>query len=105
MTAKQFNSKKLALYKNYGAIKTDFSHEVFINTNFGKMYISCEYVPRIKLANIHSKLDGDTQRFKDVTGYNINTYNGKLNFYFDNPDVALSELEEYLTNLIFENQN
>lgn len=99
MTAKQFNSKKLALYKKYGAIKTDFSYEVFINTNFGKMYISCEYVPRIKLANIHSKLEGDAQSFKDVIGYDINIYNGKFNTYNEFPEYILTELDEFLNNL------
>lgn len=99
MTVKQFNSKKIALYKKYGAIKTDFTHEVFVNTKFGKMYISAEYVPRIKIANIHSKLDGDTQSFKDVTGYDINTYNGKFNSYNESPEYILNELDEFLNTL------
>jgi len=99
MTAKQFNSKKVALYKKYGAIKTDFSHEVFINTDFGKMYVSAEYTPRIKVAHIHSKLDGDAQGFKDATGYEINTYNGKFNTYSDCSEYILNELDEFLNNL------
>ena len=103
MTTKQFNSKKVALYKKYGVIKTDFSHEVFINTNFGKIYVRAEYIPRIKIASIKSKLDGDAQSFKDVTGYNINTYNGKLNFYNECPEYILNELDEFLNNLNYYN--
>lgn len=99
MTAKQFNSKKTALYNKHNAIKTDFTHEVFVNTKFGKMYISAEYVPRIKIASIHSKLDGDALSFKDVTGYGINTYNGKFNSYDERPEYILNQLDEYLSNL------
>jgi len=99
MNAKQFNTKKLSLYKKYGAIKTDFSHEVVMNTQFGKMYISAEYSPRISLANIHSKLDGNTHSFKGATGYDINTYNGKFNVYNECPEYILNELDEFLNNL------
>ena len=99
MTAKHFDSKKVALYKKYGVTKTDFSHEVFADTNFGKMYVSAQYIPRIKLGSIHSRLDGDAQGFKEATGYDINTYNGKFNTYSECPEYILNELDEFLNYL------
>lgn len=99
MTAKQFNKEKENLYKRHNAVKTDLSHEVMIETKFGIMYISSEWIPRIKVGNIHSRLEGQMTSFRDVTGYSMNVYNGKLNFYFDNALNTLEELDEYLDNL------
>ena len=97
MNAKEFNKYKTALYKKYGAELTDLSHEVKVLTPFGTLYISAEWTPRIKVANIHSRLEGNSLQFKEVTGYNINTYNGKCNFYSSNPEWILDTLEDYLT--------
>lgn len=96
MNAKEFNKYKTALYKKYGAELTDLSHEVKVLTTFGTLYISSEWSPRIKVASIHSRLEGNSLQFKEVTGYNINTHNGKCNFYFGSPLDCLDELEEYL---------
>ena len=101
MNAKEFNKYKTALYKKYGAELTDFSHEVKVLTPFGVVYISAEWTPKIKVANIHSRLEGNANEFKEVTGYNINTYNGKCNFYYNNPLDCLDELEEYLSNMVY----
>lgn len=99
MNAKEFNKYKTALYKKYGAELTDFSHEVKVLTPFGTLYISSEWSPQIKVANIHSRLEGNANEFKEVTYYGINTYNGKCNFYYNNPIDCLDELEEYLIEL------
>ena len=99
MNAKEFNKYKTTLYKKYGAELTDFSHEVKVLTPFGVVYISAEWSPKIKVANIHSRLEGNSLQFKEVTGYNINTYNGKCNFYFSSPLDCLDELEKYLFNI------
>lgn len=96
MNAKEFNKYKTALYKKYGAELTDFSHEVKISTPFGVLYISAEWSPQIKVANIHSRLEGDKEKFKTEISSQINTYNGKCNFYFNNPLDCLDELENYL---------
>ena len=101
MNAKEFNKYKTALYKKYGAELTDFSHEVKVLTPFGTLYISSEWSPRIKVANIHSRLEGNANEFKEVTGYNISTYNGKCNFYYSSPLDCLDELEEYLSNMVY----
>ena len=101
MNAKEFNKHKTALYKKYGAVKSETSHEVKVLTPFGTLYISAEWSPQIKVANIHSRLEGNTLEFKEVTGYNINTYNGKCNFYFSSPLDCLDELEEYLSNMVY----
>ena len=103
MTAKEFNKLKTALYKKYRAELTEFSHEVKVLTPSGTLYIFAEWSPKIKVANIHSRLDGNTQEFKDVTGYDINTYNGKCNFYSSNPEYILDTLEEYLGNMQYLN--
>ena len=99
MDTKEFNKHKAALYKKYGAELTDLSHEVKVNTPFGVLYIRAEWTPRIKVASIHSKLKGDAKAFKEVTGYNITTYNGKCNFYSADPEWILDTLEEYLDNM------
>ena len=101
MNAKEFNKYKTALYKKYGAVLTDLSYEVKVLTPFGVVYISAEWSPKIKVANIHSRLEGDAKEFKEVTGYNINTYNGKCNFYYSSPLECLDELEEYLFNMVY----
>ena len=103
MNAKQYEKKKTALYNKFGAVKSEASHEVQINTKFGIVYISSEWIPSIKVANIHSKLMGNLSEFKEATNYPINTYNGKCNFYYSDPLEALDELEEYLGNLQFLN--
>jgi hypothetical protein len=101
MNAKNYNTAKEKLYKKAGLKKTDLSHEVMIKIPFGIVYISSEWLPRIKVANIHSKLIGDIKAFKSETGYNINEYNGKFNSYFDNPFDCFDELDEYIGNLLF----
>ena len=96
MNAKDFNKYKTALYKKYRAVKSETSHEVKLLTPFGVLYISSEWSPQIKVANIHSRLEGNANEFKEVTGYDISTYSGKCNFYFSNPLDCLDELENYL---------
>lgn len=96
MNAKEFNKYKTALYKKYGAELTDFSHEVKISTPFGVLYILAEWTPKIKVANIHSRFEGDINKFIEVTGFWVNKYNNKYNFYFNNPLDCLDELEKYL---------
>ena len=105
MNAKEFNKYKTALYKKYGAELTDFSHEVKVLTPFGTLYISAEWTPKIKVANIHSRLEGNANEFKEVTGYNINTYNGKCNFYSEDPEYILDTLDEYLNNIKYHENN
>ena len=61
--SKEFNKYKTALYKKYGAVKSETSHEVKVLTHFGVLYISSEWSPQIKVANIHSRLEGDINKF------------------------------------------
>ena len=96
MNAKEFNKYKTALYKKYGAVKSEVSHEVKINTPFVVLYISSEWSPQIKVANIHSRLEGNVSKFVEVTGFEVNKYNNKYNFYYSNPLYCLNELEKYL---------
>ena len=96
MNAKEFNKHKTALYKKYGAVKSETSHEVKVLTPFGVLYISSEWSPQIKVANIHSRLEGDVNKFVEVTKFEVNKYNNKYNFYFNNPLDCLDELEKYL---------
>lgn len=103
MTKALYNQKKNQLYKKFGAVPTNKSHEVEIKTKFGIMFVSSEWSPSIKIANIHSRLDGNLQGFKEATNYPINTHNGKCNFYYSNSLEALDELDEYLENLKYLN--
>jgi hypothetical protein len=101
MTSKEFNKEKTKLYNKYNTIKTVKSYEIQMNTPFGVLFISSEWTPKIKVANIHSRLEGNKEKFKKVTGYDINTYNGKYNTYYTNPQDCLDELEEYLSNIVY----
>ena len=105
MTAKQFDKQKEIIYTKYGVEKSNRSHEVVLESSFGKLYISSEHSPRIKVANLHSRLEGDAHKFKDVLGYDINTYNGKCNFYSDDPQYILDTLDEYLNNIKYYENN
>ena len=96
MNAKEFDKYKTALHKKYGAELTDFSHEVKVLTPFGVLYISSEWSPKIKVANIHSRLEGNVSKFVELTGFGLNKYNNKYNFYFNNLLDCLDELEKYL---------
>ena len=96
MNAKEFNKYKTALYKKYGAVKSETSHEVKLLTPFGVLYILAEWTPKIKVANIHSRFEGDINKFIEATGFCLNKYNNKYNFYFNNPLDCLDELENYL---------
>ena len=101
MNAKEFNKHKTALYKKYEAVKSETSHEVKVSIPFGVLYISAEWSPRIKVANIHSRLEGDKEKFKTEISSQMNTYNGKCNFYYSSPLDCLEELEEYLSNMVY----
>lgn len=96
MNAKEFNKYKTALYKKYGAVKSETIYEVKVLTPFGVLYISSEWSPRIKVASIHSILEGNKEKFKTEISSQMNTYNGKCNFYFSSPLDCLDELEKYL---------
>ena len=100
MNAKEFNKYKTALYKKYGAVKSETSHEVKVLTHFGVLYISAEWSPKIKVANIHSRLEGDKEKFKTETSSQMNTYNGKCNSYFNSPLDCLDELEKFLIKIV-----
>lgn len=100
MNAKEFNKEKNKIYNKYNTTLSNI-YEREIKTPFGTLYISSEWSPRIKLANIHSRLEGDKEKFKEVTGYDIDTYNGKYNTYYSNPQYCLDELEEYLSNMVY----
>src|SRR5690554_959892 len=106
MNAKQFQAKVKSLYKRYNLIKDETSenrHE--LQTVFGTFYFSCEWIPRIKVASIHSGLPSATkeqkERFKELSGYDMNTHNGKCNFYSADYEWILDTLEEYLDNIIW----
>ena len=96
MNAKEFNKYKTVLYNKYGAVKNEPIYEVKVLTSFGTLYISAEWSPKIKVANIHSRFEGDINKFIEVTGFGLNKYNNKYNFYFNNPLDCLDELEKYL---------
>lgn len=106
MNAKQFQAKVKSLYKRYRLTKdktSDKRHE--LQTVFGTFYFYCEWTPRIKVASIHSGLPLATkeqkERFKELSGYDMNTYNGKCNFYSADYEWILDTLEEYLDNIVW----
>jgi hypothetical protein len=105
MNAQQYKAKVNKLFKSKGLVKGNSHHQIEVQTVFGKLALSTEYIPRIKIANIHSKLDGDKEGFKEWLGSSINTYNGKFNLYFEDPESCLHELTELIDNIEYLNIN
>ena len=114
MKASEFRKKAEQIFNKY-SIKNDrfldSQRAEKINTCFGDLNISVEWVPHIKIASIHSNYKGNSftnykqkqNEIRYVTGYNFGQ-TLKCNFYFDTPEECLNELEEYLSNMLWVNQ-
>ena len=114
MNAKQFRAKAEEIFNKYN-IKNervlDSQRAEKINTYFGDLNISVEWINSIKIASIHSNYKGNNitdykekqREINTITGYNFGP-TLKCNFYFDTPEDCLNELEEYLSNMIWINQ-
>ena len=114
MNAKQFRAKAEEIFNKYN-IKNervlDSQRAEKINTYFGDLNISVEWVQSIKIASIHSNYKGNNitdykqkqNEIREVTGYNFGQ-TLKCNFYFDTPEECLNEFEEYLSNMLWINQ-
>ena len=114
MNASEFRKKAKQIFNKYNVKNdrvSDSQRAEKINTYFGDLNISAEWVPRIKLASIHSNYRGnDITDYKEkqkeinaITGYDFGP-TLKCNFYFDTPEECLNELEEYLSNMLLVNQ-
>ena len=114
MNALEFRKKAEQIFNKYN-IKNerflDSQRADKINTYFGDLNISVEWVPRIKIASIKSNYMGnDIKDYKEkqreintITGYNFG-HTLKCNFYFDTPEDCLNEFEEYLSGMLWVNQ-
>ena len=114
MNAKQFRAKAEEIFNKYN-IKNerflDSQRAEKINTYFGDLNISVEWINSIKIASIHSNYKGNNitdykekqREINTITGYNFGP-TLKCNFYFDTPEDCLNELEEYLSNILWINQ-
>ena len=114
MNASEFRKKAEQIFNKYNVKNSRFldsQRAEKINTYFGELNISAEWVPRIKLASIHSNYRGnDIKDYKQkqneintITGYNFGP-TLKCNFYFDTPEECLNEFEEFLSNMLWVNQ-
>ena len=114
MNASEFRKKAKQIFNKYNVKNDRFldsQRAKKINTYFGDLNISAEWVPRIKIASIHSNYKGNNiadykqkqNEIREITGYNFGQ-TLKCNFYFDTPEDCLNELEEYLSNMLWINQ-
>ena len=114
MNATEFRKKAKQIFNKYNVKNDRFldsQRAEKINTYFGYLNISAEWVPRIKIASIHSNYKGNNiadykqkqNEIREITGYNFGQ-TLKCNFYFDTPEDCLNELEEYLSNMLWVNQ-
>ena len=114
MNASEFRKKAKQIFNKYNVKNDRFldsQRAKKINTYFGDLNISAEWVPRIKTASIHSNYKGNNiadykqkqNEIREITGYNFGQ-TLKCNFYFDTPEDCLNELEEYLSNMLWINQ-
>ena len=114
MNATEFRKKAEQIFNKY-SIKNDRfldgQRAEKINTYFGYLNISVEWINSIKIASIHSNYKGNDiidykqkqREINTITGYNFGQ-TLKCNFYFDTPEDCLNELEEYLSNMLWVNQ-
>ena len=114
MNTTEFRKKAKQIFNKYNVKNDRFldsQRAKKINTYFGDLNISAEWVPRIKIASIHSNYKGNNiadykqkqNEIREITGYNFGQ-TLKCNFYFDTPEDCLNELEEYLSNMLWINQ-
>ena len=114
MNASEFRKKAKQIFNKYNVKNDRFldsQRAEKINTYFGELNISAEWVPSIKLASIHSNYRGNNimdykqkqREINTITGYNFG-HTLKCNFYFNTPEECLNELEEYLSNMLWVNQ-
>ena len=114
MNASEFRKKAEQIFNKYNVKNSRFldsQRAEKINTYFGDLNISVEWINSIKIASIHSNYKGNNttdykqkqNEIKEITGYNFGP-TLKCNFYFDTPEDCLNELEEYLSNMIWINQ-
>ena len=104
MNAKQFNDKIKALYTSYG-VGFDDNLRAEIKTPFGVVYLSAEWSPRIKVANIHSRIIGDIDGIRKETFYGFNPLNGKFNRYYSDPSECIVDFDEYIYLLLLLSAN
>ena len=114
MNASEFRKKAEQIFNKYNVKNSRFldsQRAEKINTYFGYLNISVEWINSIKTASIHSNYKGNDiidykekqREINTITGYNFGQ-TLKCNFYFDTPEDCLNELEEYLSNMIWVNQ-
>ncbi len=114
MNASEFRKKAEQIFNKYNVKNSRFldsQRAEKINTYFGDLNISVEWINSIKTASIHSNYnENNIADYKQkqieinaITGYNFGQ-TLKCNFYFDTPEECLNELEEYLSNMLWVNQ-
>lgn len=114
MNASEFRKKAEQIFNKYNIQNDRFldsQRAEKINTYFGDLNISVEWVSSIKIASIHSNYKGNNvidykqkqNEINEITGYNFGQ-TLKCNFYFDSPEDCLNEFEEYLSNMLWVNQ-
>ena len=115
MNASEFRKKAEQIFNKYNVKNSRFldsQRAEKINTYFGYLNISVEWINSIKIASIHSNYKGNDiidykekqREINTITGYNFGQ-TLKCNFYFDTPEDCLNELEEYLSNMLWINQS
>ena len=114
MNASEFRKKAEHIFNKYNVKNSRIINRQRaekINTYFGYLNISVEWINSIKIASIHSNYKGNNiadykqkqREINTITGYNFG-HTLKCNFYFDTPEDCLNELEEYLSNMLWVNQ-
>ena len=114
MNASEFRKKAEQIFNKYNVKNSRFldsQRAEKINTYFGYLNISVEWIKSIKTASIHSNYKGNNIADYKQKQIEINAITGykfgqtlKCNFYFDTPEDCLNELEEYLSNMLWINQ-
>ena len=115
MNASEFRKKAEQIFNKYNVKNSRFldsQRAEKINTYFGYLNISVEWINNIKTASIHSNYKGNDiidykekqREINTITGHNFGP-TLKCNFYFDTPEDCLNELEEYLSDMLWINQS
>jgi hypothetical protein len=102
MTSKEFDQKVKEIVLKHPKTQKGKHYQFELPTILGLWSFSVKYTPRIKVAHIHSRFDGEKysiDKFKElISDQATPSYTGKWNSYSSDPEFILDLLEETLDN-------
>ncbi len=104
MQAKIFNKRVKDILKNYNLIPSNNHYQYSINTPFGKLDISPNATPRIKVYTLFMRFEtwdeSKLKQFQELySRVDTPSNNGKWNHHVQDPKWLLDKLEEVCSSM------